>query len=889
MDIGTVRPVDINEEMRDSYLDYAMSVIVARALPDVRDGLKPVHRRILYAMHDMGLRSNAPYKKSARIVGEVLGKYHPHGDAAVYDAMARMAQPFSMRYPLIDGQGNFGSVDGDSPAAMRYTEARLAAVAEMLLEDIDKNTVDFTDNFDGTLQEPEVLPARLPNLLVNGISGIAVGMATNIPPHNLCEVAQAVDFLIERMTAPPGEEIDEDLRDVTVEDLMQFIKGPDFPTGGVIVGSEGIVNAYATGKGRIVIRAKMHVETMSGGRYRIVITEIPYQINKTSIIERIAALVREGKLDMIADLRDESDRRGMSIVVELKRGAQPRTVINRLLKYTALQSTFGVQMLALVNNEPRLLTLKGALRYYISHRRTVIERRTVFDLERARRRAHILEGLLIAIANLDAIISMIRRSPDADEARNRLMVTYKLSEEQAQAILDMQLRRLAALERQKIEEEYQALLEQIARLEDLLAHPKKILYLIRDDLNELAEKFGDVRRTAILPGVGEDFDEADLVPDEDVLIFITRMGYIKRVAAEAYRTQQRGGKGVTGITTREMDDVEHLVAAGSLDSILFFSDRGKVYQEKVYQIPDAGRTAKGIPLISVLALGPDEHITAAVAVPSFEEVEYCTMVTRQGRIKRVEVSAFEAVRPSGLIAISLEEGDELGWVKLTTGDQDLIIVTAQGMAIRFNESEVRPMGRSAAGVNAIKLRPGDVVAGMDVISDPDADLLIVTQNAYGKRTPVREYPLQSRYGLGVRTLAHNQKTGPIIAIRTVKPGDHLTLITTGGIALRTRVDEISRIGRNTQGVQLMNLAPGDTLASAAVLEEDRRVERERALQAERDRIEAGRIEELGYIVTLSGFEERAEPSQEAEEYGLSEEPEASARDTPAQDDEGLSP
>lgn len=837
MDIGTIRPVDINEEMRDSYLDYAMSVIVSRALPDVRDGLKPVHRRILYAMYDMGIRSNSSYKKSARIVGEVLGKYHPHGDSAVYDAMARMAQDFSMRYPLVDGQGNFGSVDGDSPAAMRYTEARMAPIAEELLQDIDKDTVDFVDNFDGTLQEPEVLPASLPNLLLNGISGIAVGMATNIPPHNLREVAAAISFMIDRMIAPENEEIDYELQDVTVEDLMQYITAPDFPTGGLIVGTEGIKSAYATGRGRVVMRARMHVEEMPGGRSRIVVTEIPYQVNKALVIERIAALVRDGRLDAISDLRDESDRRGMSIVIELKRGAQPRTVTNRLMKYTQLQSTFGVQMLALVDGEPRLLSLKSALRHYILHRQRVIERRTAFELEKARRRAHILEGLLIAIANLDAIIRLIRESPSADDARDGLMTTYSLSEEQAQAILDMQLRRLAALERQKIEEEYQSLLELIADLEDLLAHPRRILQQISDNLTELAEKYGDERRTQVVPDMDGEFNEADLVPDEDVLIFITQQGYVKRVSAEQYRTQNRGGKGVTGMKTRDEDVVTQMFAAGSLDSILFFSDKGKVYQEKAYQIPDAGRASRGVPLMSVLALDPTERVTAAVAVPSFDEVDYCTMVTRRGRIKRVSVSEFSSVRPSGLIAISLDEGDSLGWVELTTGDQDIIIVTAQGQSICFNESEVRAMGRPAAGVNAIKLRPGDEVAGMDVIRDPEVDLLVVTENGYGKRTPLSEYTRQSRYGLGIRTLAHNQKTGRIVAARVVSPGDHVTFITSGGMALRTRVDDISQIGRNTQGVQLMDLAPGDTITSVALLEEDRRLERERALEAEREAME----------------------------------------------------
>jgi DNA gyrase subunit A len=836
MNIGAVRPVDINDEMRNSYLDYAMSVIVARALPDARDGLKPVHRRILYAMHDMGMRANTQYKKSARIVGEVLGKYHPHGDTAVYDSMARMAQTFSMRYTLVDGQGNFGSIDGDSPAAMRYTEARLASIAELLLEDIEKNTVNFTDNFDGTLQEPVVLPSRLPNLLLNGASGIAVGMATNIPPHNLGEIIQAASFLIDRMTAPEGDVIDEDLTDVTVDDLMQFVQGPDFPTGGIIIGREGIVNAYATGRGRVVMRADMHIEPMEGNRHRIVVTEIPYQVNKTGIIEKIALLAREGTIDMISDLRDESDRRGMSIVIELKRNAQPKKVLNQLLKHTALQSTFGVQMLALVNGEPRLLSLKAALRHYINHRRDVIERRTRFDLDRAQKRAHILEGLLSAIGNLDAVIQTIRQSNDADEARDSLMNLFNLSEAQAQAILDMQLRRLASLERQKIEEEYQGLLQLVAELEDLLAHPRKILLLIRDDLAQLAETYGDSRQTRIVPDVDDSFSEEDLIPDEDVFIIITRHGYIKRVVASDYRTQHRGGKGVTGITTRESDDVEHILAAGSHDSILFFSDRGKVYQEKAYQIQEAGRAAKGTHLQSILSLESAERITAILAVPNFDEAEYCTMVTRQGRIKRVEVGAFEVVRPSGLIAISLdeEEGDSLGWVKLTTGTQDLILVTAHGQSIRFIESDVRPMGRTAAGVNAIKLQGDDVLAGMDVITDPALNVLIVTQNAFGKQTPLKEYPLQARYGMGVRTLTQRELTGSIVGAFVVKPNDQVAFITQGGMALRTEVKNISEIGRSTRGVQLMNLAAGDAIVSVALLDEERRLQREKTLEAEQE-------------------------------------------------------
>jgi len=831
VDIGTVRSVDINDEMRDSYLDYAMSVIVSRALPDARDGLKPVHRRILYAMHDMGIRSNTSYKKSARIVGEVLGKYHPHGDSAVYDAMARMAQPFSLRYMLVDGQGNFGSIDGDSPAAMRYTEARLDAMAELLLEDIDRDTVNFTDNFDGTLQEPSVLPARLPNLLLNGTSGIAVGMATNIPPHNLNEVVTAVNYLIGTMITPEGEPINEELAEVTTEDLMSIVSGPDFPTGGMIVGSEGIIQAYATGKGRVIMRAKSHVEEMDSGRFRIVVTEIPYQINKTTIIERIASLVREGRLDGISDLRDESDRRGIAIVIELKRSAQPRTVLNRLLKYTPLQSTFGVQMLALVDNEPRLLSLKAALKHFINHRREVIQRRTEYELARAKRRAHILEGLLIAVSNIDAIINTIRESESADAARTALMDQYTLTEEQAQAILDLQLRRLAALERLKIEEEYQQLRELIEELEFLLAHPKKILEQIRDELNELVQKHGDERRTEIIPAE-DDLNEEDLVVDEDVLIFITKQGYVKRVSAEEYRTQGRAGKGVIGIITRDEDDIQHMFSAGSRDSILYFTDKGKVYQEKAYQIPDMGRTAKGFPLIGILQMDTDEHVTAALPVPSFEEVDYCTMVTRQGRIKRVAVSAFESVRPSGLIAISLDEGDELGWVKVTKGNQDVIVVTTDGYSIRFNEEQVRAMGRSAAGVNAIRLTDGDTVSAMDIINNPDADLLVVTENAFGKRTALSEYTPQSRYGLGLRTLSRNDRTGPIIGARVVEDGDHITLVTSFGKAIRIRANDISRIGRSTMGVRVMKLAKGDSIASMALIEEDRRLKREQALEEE---------------------------------------------------------
>ena len=807
MDIGTIEQVDIDDQMRSAYLDYAMSVIVSRALPDARDGLKPVHRRILYAMHDMGIRSNSSYKKSARIVGEVLGKYHPHGDSAVYDAMARLAQDFSMRYTLVDGQGNFGSIDGDTPAAMRYTEARLARMAEEMLADIDKNTVNFVDNFDGSLQEPEVLPARLPNLLLNGSAGIAVGMATNIPPHNLRELVAALTYMIDRYDS---------LDEITIEDLTQHMPGPDFPTGGIIVGSEGISQAYGTGRGRIVMRGLAHIEEMSGNRYRIVITEIPYQLNKTTLIERIADLARSGKMDDIADLRDESDRRGMSIIIELKRSAQPKKVLNQLYKYTPLQSTFGVQLLALVNGEPRLLPLKRALQIYIEHRVDVITRRTEYALGKARERAHILEGLLIALANLDAVIQLIRQSPDAEVAKERLMSHFGLSDRQAQAILDMQLRRLAALERQKIEDEQKEILELIAHLEDLLAHPKKILAVIREDLNEVADQYGDERRTHIAFGASEEINEEDLVPDEATLITITERGYIKRVASKAFRAQGRGGRGVTGHTTKNEDEVLMMLPARTLHTVMFFTDKGKVYSEKAYQIPDYDRTAKGIPIVNILDMRPDETITAAVAVPDFDKAEYCTMATRQGRIKRVELSEFASVRPSGLIAIHLEEDDELDWVRLTSGEDDILLVTERGQAVRFAEEEVRPMGRTAMGVIGIRLRKGDFVASME-IAEPGGDLLIVTTQGFGKRTPLSEYPTKSRAIYGVLTVDKQalKKIGKIASARVVQKEDHLTIISAGGVVIRTKVKEISQSGRATRGVTVMNLQKGDSVVSVA--------------------------------------------------------------------------
>jgi DNA gyrase subunit A len=795
--------------MRSAYLDYAMSVIVARALPDARDGLKPVQRRILYAMHELGLRPGSPYKKSARIVGEVLGKYHPHGDTAVYDAMARMSQDFSLRYPLVDGQGNFGSMDGDSPAAMRYTEARLAPIALELLSDIDKDTVDWTDNFDGTLQEPQTLPARLPNLLVNGSSGIAVGMATSIPPHNLKEVCDALIFLIDRW---------DERDDVPIESLMELLPGPDFPTGGIILGKEGITQAYATGRGRVVVRAVTHVEEMSRNRQRIVVTELPYQTNKSSLLERIATLVRDGRLTQITDLRDESDRRGMSIVIELKSTAQPRKVLNRLFKYTPLQSTFGVQLLALVDGEPRLLTLKRALEVYIEHRREVIVRRSRYELAKAEARAHVLEGLRIALDHLDAVITTIRQSPDVETARSELIRRFELTEAQAQAILDMQLRRLAGLERQRINEEYEELIRQIAYLEDLLASPRKILALIRTDLEEVRETYGDARRTHIVEGIDGSLDEKDLVAEEEVIISITRRGYIKRVPARVYRTQGRGGRGVIGMATREEDHVLYVFSASTLDSILFFTNQGKVYQERAYQIPDAHRTSQGTLIVSILPLQADERVTAAVPVSDFEEARFLTMVTVEGRVKRTVLSEFANVRPSGLIAINLEGEDELGWVRLTPGDAELILVTEQGQALRFREEEVRPMGRSAMGVYGIRLGKDDRLTSAEVVV-PGADLLVVTGKGYGKRTRLESFPVYSRYAKGVRCIGGKPNTrGPVTAARVVRSDDEVTFLSRDGMALRSRVEDIPQMGRGARGARVMDLRKGDRLASMAVLE-----------------------------------------------------------------------
>ncbi|MCS6845521.1 MAG: DNA gyrase subunit A [Caldilineales bacterium] len=805
--IGAVRYVNIEQQMREAYLDYAMSVIVSRALPDARDGLKPVQRRILYAMHDMGLRPTAPYRKSARIVGEVLGKYHPHGDSAVYDAMARMAQDFSLRYPLVDGQGNFGSVDGDSPAAMRYTEARLARIAETLLQDIDADTVDWTDNFDGSLKEPTVLPAVLPNLLVNGASGIAVGMATNIPPHNLGEVADAIAYTVDNWDR---------LEQIELDELMRFVPGPDFPTGGVILGTDGLRSAYATGKGHIQLRAVAQIEETRGGRFQIVVTEIPYQLNKTNLIERIAELAREGRLDTISDLRDESDRNGMRIVIELKRGAAPRQTLNRLFKYTPLQSTFAINLLALVNGEPRLLSLKKALYIYIEHRLEVITRRSRFELAQARQRAHILEGLRIALQFLDEVIQLIRQAESADAARAGLIARFGLSEAQAQAILDLQLRRLAALEQAKIEEEYAQVMARIAYLEDLLSDEHKILALVKQDALELKERFADPRRTRISLEAAGEMREEDLTPNQPVLITISQNNYIKRTPARQFRAQGRGGRGVIGMTTRDEDEIAHLYFAHTHDTVLFFTNQGRVYSTRVWNLPEAARTARGLPLVNVLNLGPRETVTAMVVANGDDSARYISLLTTQGRIKRLELEEFASVRPSGIIAMNLEDGDELGWARLSSGNDEFIIVTAGGMALRFHEEEVRPMGRTAAGVMAIKLRADDRVTGFDVVT-PDSDLLVVTAKGWGKRTPLAEYPAKGRYTQGVHTVdVHKlEQIGPVITGRVVQPKDQITLITSAGMVIRLRVSDISRLGRATRGVRLVNLANGDVVTACA--------------------------------------------------------------------------
>jgi DNA gyrase subunit A len=812
---GTVKPVNIEDEMKGSYLDYAMSVIVSRALPDVRDGLKPVHRRILYAMNDMGIRHSGPHRKSARIVGEVLGKYHPHGDSSVYDAMVRMAQDFSMRYPLVDGQGNFGSVDNDPPAAMRYTEARLAKIAEEMLVDIEKETVAFMPNFDDSLQEPTVLPARLPNLLVNGSSGIAVGMATNIPPHNLGEVCDAIAYLIENPQA-------------TIEELSKYVKGPDFPTAGIIQGREGIRNAYTTGHGKVVVRAKAHITSVSvGGRRQILVSELPYQTNKAALIENMAELVRSKKIEGISDLRDESDRQGMRIVIELKREAQPQQVLNNLYKHTAMQSSFFVNMLALVDGQPRIISLREALQYYLDFRREVITRRSRYELKQAKARAHILEGLRIALDHIDAIIKTIRESETAEAARKNLMTRFTLSQLQAQAILDMQLRRLANLERQKIQDEYAEVVKTIAFLEDLLSNPRRILVLIKEEVTELKSKYGDKRRTAILEQGALDFTEEDLIPHERVVVTISNRGFIKRINSRNYVVQHRGGKGIIGQVTREEDAVMLLTVADTHDDLFFFTDRGKVFYLKCHEIPAGStRTSKGLAIINLLSITEGERVTAMVATTGLMPGTYMVMATKLGEAKKTAVDKFTAVRSSGLIAMDLTPGDELVSVSLATDKDEVILVTRKGQSICFDVSSLRAASRTSGGVKAIRLAQGDSVISMDRVV-PDAYLLVVSEGGYGKVTPLDKYPRQHRAGGGVRTFKIVEKTGDVTAARVVTVKQQVMLITAEGMMTRTPIKEvdprqgISTQGRSTQGVRVMTLEEGDRLVAITTFDESK--------------------------------------------------------------------
>lgn len=799
---GRILPVNLEQEMRNSYIDYAMSVIVSRALPDVRDGLKPVHRRILYAMQEAGMTSGKPYKKSARIVGEVLGKYHPHGDRSVYDAIVRMAQDFSMRYMLADGHGNFGSVDGDPPAAMRYTEVRMAKIAELMLQDIDKDTVDFVPNYDESLKEPSVLPSKFPELLVNGTSGIAVGMATNIPPHNMSEVIDGVLMLI-------------DNPDASVEELMTVIKGPDFPTGGLIMGTTGIRDAYTTGRGSVKMRAKAHIETMSNGKPRIVVTELPYQVNKARLIEKIAELARDKQIEGITDLRDESDRKGMSIVIELRKDINPDIMLNQLYKHTQLQDTFGVIMLALVDNQPRILTLKQVLHYYIQHQEDVITRRTRYELSKAEARAHILEGLTIALDHLDAVITTIRESQTADIARNALMDGFKLSEKQAQAILDLRLQRLTGLEREKIEEEYQEVLKKIEWLKSVLADESKIMTIIKEELTAVKEKYGDARRTTITYDMSE-MSEEDLIADEDVVLTISHNNYIKRMKLDTYNKQNRGGQGILGMSTKEGDFVENILITTTHHTILFFTSRGRVHYLKAYQIAEASRQARGTALINLLKLDKGEKITAVLQVREYNPAKFLFMATRKGIVKKVQLSEFNTTRKLGVIALKLDDDDELIGVKQTDGQKQIVIGTRNGYAIIFDEEEVRSMGRIARGVKGIKLRDGDEVVGMDTIKR-DSEILTVTAGGYGKRTKVEEYTTHHRGAMGVINLRVTEKTGEVIGLKVVRDGQELMLISTNGIIIRTGIDKISVIGRASQGVIIMKTAEDDKVASMAIL------------------------------------------------------------------------
>ncbi|NLM96481.1 MAG: DNA gyrase subunit A [Halanaerobiaceae bacterium] len=815
-----IRLVDIDKEMRSAYLDYSMSVIVSRALPDVRDGLKPVHRRILYSLNELGMTHNKPHKKSARIVGEVLGKYHPHGDSAVYDAMVRMAQGFSYRYPLIDGHGNFGSIDGDSAAAMRYTEARMSRISTELLRDINKDTVDFIPNFDGSLEEPAVLPARIPNLLLNGASGIAVGMATSIPPHNLGEIIDGVVALI-------------DNPDLEITDLMKIIKGPDFPTGGLIMGRNSIYKAYKTGRARLTVRARTRIEESASGRARILVDEIPYQINKAKLIEKIAELVREENITGISDLRDESDRRGLRIVIELKKGEVPEVILNQLFKYTGLQATFSVIMLALVNGVPKILSLKQILNYYIEHQKDVVTRRTRYDLAKAEERAHILEGYKIAIANIDEIVELIKNAPDVDTARMELMGKYSLSEKQAEAILRMRLQSLTGLERDKIEEEYQELVKTIAYLKSILESESKLLSIIKEEVMEIKEKYNDERRTEIKDQV-VDLEIEDLIAEEQMVITLTHHGYIKRMHLDTYRSQRRGGKGVIGINTKEEDFVKDIFITSTHHYFLFFTNKGKVYRLKVFEIPEAGRQARGTAIVNLLNLEKDERVSAVIPIREFDDKKYLIMVTRNGIIKKTPLIEYES-NYTGLIGIVLRDNDELIDVKYTDGKQNIIVVTYNGKAIHFPEKDVRITGRASIGVKAISLDEGDYVVGIGVDSEGE-DLLVLTEKGYGKRTPLEEYRLQSRGGKGIITANLTEKNGNIAGIKVVDNEHELIIITGEGIIIRTEVNQISRTGRNTQGVKVIKIDEGDKVVALA------------RVRPEEESGESGDFETAGHMV-----------------------------------------
>ena len=810
-EMNRIEEVNISKEMKTSFLDYAMSVIVSRALPDVRDGLKPVHRRILYTFYELGMTPDKPYKKSSRLVGNVTANYHPHGDAAVYDSMVRMAQDFTYRYPLVDGHGNFGSVDGDPPAAMRYTEARMASINLEMLRDIQKDTIDFTPNYDGQQEEPVVLPARFPNLLVNGASGIAVGMATNIPPHNLREVIDGILLLLENP-------------DVTIEDLIKVIKGPDFPTGGVILGYDGIRKAYRTGRGSIQIRAKTRIEEARNGKMRIVVDELPFQVNKAKLIEKIAELVRDKKIDGITDLRDESDRNGMRVVIELRKDVNPQVVLNNLYKYTNLQTSFGINMLALVNGQPQVLNLKQMIHYYVEHQIEVIRRRTQYDLNKAEDRAHILEGLRIALDHIDEVINLIRSSKTTQEARTGLMERFGLSEKQAQAILDMRLHRLTGLEREKIESEYNELQQLIAKLRAILADENKIRGVLRKEIFEIKEKYGDDRRTMIKIEA-DNIDIEDLIPEDEVSIMLTQRGYIKRVPLSTYRAQKRGGKGITGMGTRDDDLVQHMFVTHSHSTLLFFSNKGKVYRLKAYEVPELGRTAKGTPVINLIQIDQDERIEAVIPVKEFTPNQFLFFATAEGVVKKTALSEFENIRRNGLFAINLRDGDDLVGVRLTDGDQEVIMGTQHGMSIRFHETDVREMGRSATGVKGITLGEGDRIIDMDIVV-PDSYVMIVTENGYGKRTPIDEYRVQSRGGKGIKTLSLTEKKGEVVAHKVVSEDEDLMLATRSGIVIRIKVADISVMGRYAQGVRLIRVDEDEVSAVARVHAEEENDENE---------------------------------------------------------------